>query len=299
MVCEPVLTFVAVGYNSLPVFIRHSWNTRHDVDINAYLQRIGYDGAREPTRVVLAALVSRHVVSIPFESIDAFIGRRPSLDPVDVERKLVHEGRGGWCFEQNLLFGNALRGLGYEVTDLAARVVWNRPPDAVTARTHRLLVVKVDGREWLVDVGFGGQMLTGVLDLHSEAEQQTPHEPFRLRRAGTERVLESLLLGEWKPLCRFELQPQLPIDFEAANFQLAHDPASHFTQGLVASRIAADGRHVLRGNELGFHRLGGDTSRRVLASAVETIAALREVFGLRIDAATGAALLARLEVRGS
>ncbi len=247
---------------------------------------------------MLAALVLRHVASIPFENIDAFLGRRPSLDPAEVERKLVHEGRGGWCFEQNLLFGNALRALGFEVGDLAARVLWNRPPDAITARTHRLLVVKVEGREWLVDVGFGGQMLTGVLDLHSQSEQQTPHEPFRLRHAGGERVLESLLQGEWKPLCRFDLQRHLPIDFEAANYQLSHDPASHFTQGLGVSRVAADGRHVLRAHELGFHRLGGDTSRRLLGSATEEVAALREVFGLRIDAATEAALLARLEVRG-
>lgn len=248
---------------------------------------------------MLAALVLRHVASIPFENIDAFLGRRPSLEPADVERKLVHERRGGWCFEQNLLFGNALRALGYEVIDLAARVVWNRPPGFVAQRTHRLLVVKIEGREWLVDVGFGGQMLTGVLDLHSEVEQQTPHEPFRLRRLEGDRVLESLVQDEWKPLCRFDLHPQLPIDFEAANYQLSHDPASHFTQGVGVSRVAADGRHVLRGRELGFHRLGGDTDRRELASAAEVIAAMREVFGLRIDAATEAALLARLEARGS
>jgi N-hydroxyarylamine O-acetyltransferase len=263
------------------------------VDLAGYLHRIGYDGEREPTRPVLAALVSRHVASIPFENIDAFLGRRPSLEPADVERKLVRDGRGGWCFEQNLLFGNALRALGFEVTDLAARVLWNRPQDSIPQRTHRMLVVSIDGREWLVDVGFGGQMLTGVLDLHSEAEQQTTHEPFRLRRMGADRVLESWVQGDWKPLCRFDLQPQLPIDFEAANYQLSHDPASHFTQGLVVSRVAANGRHVMRGTELGFHRLGGDTSRRALA-AEEIIPALREVMGLRIDAALQAALLARL-----
>ena len=245
---------------------------------------------------MLAALVLRHAMSIPFENLDACIGRRVSLDPVEVERKLVHGRRGGWCFEQNLLFGNALRALGFEVTDLAARVLWGRSPDAITPRTHRLLVVRAGG-EWLVDVGFGGQLLTGVLDLHSEAPQQTPHEPFRLRRLGEDRLLESLIQGEWKPLCRFDLHPQLPIDFEAANYQLVHDPASHFTQGLVVSLVAKDGRHALRGRELAFHRLGGDTTRRELATVVEVMAALREVIGLDIDAATEAALTARLNVQ--
>jgi N-hydroxyarylamine O-acetyltransferase len=299
MVCEARLTFVAVGYNPLPVFIRHSVKAGTHLDIDAYLRRIGYDGVREPTREVLAALVMGHVRSIAFENIDAFLGRRPSLEPADVERKLVHAGRGGWCFEQNLLLGNALRALGFEVIDLAARVVWNRPPGAVTARTHRLLLVSIAGREWLADVGFGGQMPTGVIDLHSEAAQPTSHEPFRLRvgQQGAARTLESLVAGEWRPLYVFDLQPQLPIDFEAANFQLSHDPASHFTQWLVVSRVAADGRHVMRGNDLGFHRLGGDTSRRALA-AEEIIPALREVFGLRIDAGLEAALLPRLGAVG-
>jgi N-hydroxyarylamine O-acetyltransferase len=265
------------------------------LDLEAYLLRIGYAGPRQPTHAVLSELVLRHAMSIPFENLDAFLGRRPSLDPAQVERKLVRDGRGGWCFEQNLLFGNALRALGFEVTDLAARVLWGRPVDAITARTHRLLVVRIDGHDWLVDVGFGGQMLTGVLDLHSEAPQDTPHEPFRLRRAGAERVLESLLCGEWKPLCRFDLQPQLPIDFEAPNYQLAHDPVSHFTQGLGVSLVAREGRHTLRIRELAFHQLNGETTRRELSGADEVMAVLRAVFGLRIDAATEAALGARLD----
>lgn len=265
------------------------------MDLEAYLRRVDYSGPREPTREVLAALVLRHTLSIPFENLDAFLRRRSSLDPEAVARKLVQGGRGGWCFEQNLLFGNALRALGFDVTDLAARVLWGRPADAITARTHRLLLVRIAARDWLVDVGFGGPTLTGVLDLHSETSQETPHEPFRLRRTGGERVVESLIQGEWKPLCRFDLQPQLPIDFEAANYQLAHDPGSHFTQALVASLVVKDGRHTLRGRELAFHRLGGDTVRRELQSATQVLDALRDVFGVRLDAALEAALRTRLE----
>jgi N-hydroxyarylamine O-acetyltransferase len=268
------------------------------LDLEAYLRRVGHAGPREPTHAVLSALVLRHTLSIPFENLDPFLGRRPSLELAEVERKLVHGGRGGWCFEQNLLFGNALRALGFEVTDLAARVLWGRPVDAITARTHRMLVVRIAGQDWLADVGFGGQMLTGVLDLHSEAQQQTPHEPFRLRRVSDERVLESLIHGEWKPLCRFDLQCQQPIDFEAANWWLTQDPASHFTQGLVVSRVAQDGRHTLRGRELAFHRLGGETTRRELQDVPEVLAALREVFGLRLDAPLQAALQNRLGAAG-
>lgn len=254
------------------------------LDLVAYLHHLGYHGSRAPTVALLAELALRHPGAIAFENIDAFIGRRPSLDLREVQRKLVAGGRGGWCFEQNLLFGEALRGLGFDVTDLAGRVLWGRPPDAVTPRTHRLLRVRLDGRDWLVDAGFGGHTLTGVLDLHSEDEQATPHEPFRLRRlAGEERLLESLVAGQWQPLCRFDLQPQLPVDFEAANFQLSRDPASFFTQTLVVSRVDADGRAVLRGNVLSRYGREGMGERRTLGSAGEILDLLAGTFGLNTD----------------
>src|SRR5512139_1686077 len=222
-------------------------------DLSGYLRHTGF--AAEP-RVDLATLrgvVLGHALCIPFENLDALTGRRPSLEPADVERKLLQQRRGGWCFEQNLLLGNALRALGFTVVDLAARVVWGRTADVVAPRTHRVLKVAVEGRDWIVDAGFGGQTLTGALDLATDDPQATPHEDFRLSKLGNERLMESRVAGQWLPMFRFDLHPQQPIDFEAANFQLVHDPASHFTQGLGVARVTPEGRHVLRDFELAFH----------------------------------------------
>lgn len=261
---------------------------RAPFDLPAYRRRIGLHGEARHDFDTLRQISLLHAQAIPFENLDAFLGRGVSLDPAAVADKLLHRGRGGWCFEQNLLLGDALRALGYPVVDLAARVLWNRSPDVVTARTHRLLRVTAEGRDWLVDAGFGGHTLTGVLDLHSTEPQTTPHEPFRLRRLGDERILESQIRGEWQALCRFDLQPQLAVDFEPANYQLAHDPASHFTQGLIASRAVTGGRHVLRGHplhgiELVFHASGGESRRVALSDAAEIMQALRDVFGLSLE----------------
>jgi N-hydroxyarylamine O-acetyltransferase len=249
-------------------------------DLPAYLAHIGFEAAPHADLATLRQLVLRHVLAIPFENLDALTGRRPSLDPADVERKLLRQRRGGWCFEQNLLLGNALRALGFAVEDLAARVVWGRGAEVVAPRTHRVLKVRAENRDWIVDAGFGGQTLTGVLDLASEEPQVTPHEPFRLGRLGEELLMESQVAGEWLPMFRFDLHPQQPIDFEAANFQLVHDPASHFTQGLRVSRVTRDGRHVLRGFELAFHSLQGGTRRETLHDAHAVLEALRDVFGI-------------------
>lgn len=264
---------------------------------DAYFQRIGYAGPRTVSRAVIADIVLRHACAIAFENIDAVCGRGVSLDSAAVHRKLVLEGRGGWCFEHNLLLGNVLRELGFTVTDLAARVVWGREADAVAPRTHRLLRVEAEGRSWLADVGFGGQTLTGVLDLRNASPQLTPHEPFRVQPLQSgEYLLGSQVRGQWLPLFRFDLQPQQPVDFEAANYQLAHDPASQFTQGLRASRVTVDGRHALRGRELVFHPLHGESRRQTLPDTAAVLQALMDVFG--IDVRSIPELPARLDALG-
>jgi len=262
-------------------------------ELSGYLQRVGFDAGTDTTPETLAALARAHALSIPFENIEAFLGRRVSLDPPAVFDKLVRRRLGGWCFEQNLLLGSALRALGFDVTDLAGRVLWGRTADAVTPRTHRALLVRDADRQWLVDVGFGGQSITGALDMARTDAQRVGHDCFRLSPSGSGQLLMVRIRGEWLPMYRFDLQPQLPVDFEAANFQLCQDPASHFTQALMLSRAAEDGRHALRDRELAFHDQAGQTTRRSLRDSAEVLGVLESVFGLRLDAATAQQLRAK------
>ena len=133
--------------------------------------------------------------------------RRRSL-----QQKLLSERRGGYCFEQNLLLSHVLVKLGFRVTRLAARVLWNNPTTTMPARSHMLLRVDVSGRSYIADVGFGGMTLTGPLRLEPEVEQTTPHETFRLVRAGDALVMEARIGVTWAALYRFDLQEQfLPI----------------------------------------------------------------------------------------
>ena len=86
------------------------------IDLAAYLERIGFNGA-----ATLGAVHRAHATSIPFENLDPWSGRAVSLDLVDVERKLVREGQGGYCFEHNLLLQAGLQQLGFGVDLLLAR----------------------------------------------------------------------------------------------------------------------------------------------------------------------------------
>jgi N-hydroxyarylamine O-acetyltransferase len=92
-------------------------------DLDAWLVRIGYQESRAPTLQTLEALVGAHAMAIAYESIDVLLGRAPTLDLPTLQEKMIAGGRGGYCFEQNMLFRAGLRTLGYRVTSLQARVV--------------------------------------------------------------------------------------------------------------------------------------------------------------------------------
>jgi len=257
------------------------------MNLQAYFSRIGFDGSRGATHETLAGIAWRHALSIPFENLDPYLGIRPSLDPEAVAEKLVTRRRGGWCFEHNLLLGNALREMGFEVRDLAARVLWGRDPAIVEARTHRVLQVRCDGRDWLVDAGFGGLSLTGAIEMESERPQATPLELLRLRRVGPERLLETCLQGAWRPMYCFDLQPQRPEDFEAVSRDLSTDPGSRFVAGLIAALPTQEGRHALRDTELTTYDIAGNARQSRLGSAAQLMTTLRDVFGINLAGLEG------------
>jgi N-hydroxyarylamine O-acetyltransferase len=255
------------------------------IDLEAYFRRIGYTGERAPDLATLKAIHARHAEAIAFENLDPLAGWPVRLDLDSLQRKLVLGGRGGYCYEQNLLFGGALAALGFEVTGLAARVLWRAPEGAINPRTHMLLRVDLARGPHIADVGFGGLTLTGPLRLEPDVEQATPHEPFRLLEADGGFVMQAKVRDAWISLYRFDLQEQLLPDYELANWYLSHHPQSRFVTGLLAARPAADRRYALLDNELAVHHLNGPTEKRILASAAELRETLERDFLLTLPQA--------------
>jgi N-hydroxyarylamine O-acetyltransferase len=256
-------------------------------DLNSYFQRIGYTGPRAATLETLRALHLQHAQAIPFENLDPLSGHAVQLDLASLEGKIVHAGRGGYCFEHNLLFSHVLRELGFRVTGLAARVLWNAPEDTIRPRSHMLLRVDLGGEPYIADVGFGGQTLTGPLHFVTDTVQPTPHEPYRLIEHEGDFVVQTQVHDTWKSLYRFDLQPQFQVDYEVSSWYLCNHPQSPFVTNLMAARPVPGGRYGLFNDQLTFHPLNGHTEQRRLASADEIRAALQTHFGLRVPADPG------------
>lgn len=256
-----------------------SFATTPAFDLDAYLHRIGYRGGRVADLDSLRAVVAAHARHIAFENLDPFLGRPVTLDLATLQAKLIRSGRGGYCFEQNLLLSHALAALGFRTTGLSARVLWNRAAGApLPARSHMLVRVDLDDGPHLVDVGFGGLTLTGVLALDPGREQRTPHEPFRLQPIADELLMQARVKETWQTLYRFGLSETLLSDYEVTSWYLSNHPESHFVTGLMAARAGDGRRFALRGHELTIHHLDGDQERRSLPSPRTLMRSLEEDF---------------------
>jgi N-hydroxyarylamine O-acetyltransferase len=210
------------------------------LDVDAYLARIGLTGRPGLTEVHRA-----HVTSIPFENLDPRRGVPVSLEPEDLERKLVAERRGGYCFEHNLLLKAALEALGAEVEMFLARVRASAAPAHARPRTHLLLGVQSDGARWHADVGFGLGTLSEPIPFGPGGVHEQLGWRYRVVEDGRELVLQSLARnGEWIDLYGFVPEPVPLIDVVTSNWYTSTNPRSPFVTGLIVSLQRPDGARV-------------------------------------------------------
>jgi N-hydroxyarylamine O-acetyltransferase len=216
------------------------WSSK-ELDVDAYLARIGYGGPTGATEEVLRGLHRAHATSIPFENLDIVMGRGIRIDLPGIQEKLLLRRRGGYCFEHNLIFAALLERLGFAVTRLAARVRMGNA--RVLPSTHMTVSVSVGGEPWLADVGFGGDGLLEPVPLADGVTSEQGGRPYRLvRETEREWVLRTSRPDGWLDLYSFTLEPRRHADYFVANYYTSTHPRSPFTSRMVAQRVEPDRR---------------------------------------------------------
>ncbi len=256
----------------------------HTLDLDAYFGRIGYIGPREATLGVLHQLMQAHSQTIPFENLDPLMGRPIRLDVASLEEKLVHQQRGGYCFEQNGLFLAVLQTIGFDVVPLSARVRIGWPRDAVTPRTHMCLRVEIDGQSYLADVGVGGLSLTSALLLKLDDHQTTPHETRRIVREGDVHYHQVQFGNEWQDVYELTLEQMPLIDREVGNWYTSTHPDSRFKNVLMVARAAPEGtRLTIMNDEFSVRAASGEATKTPITSKPQLRRLLKEQFGITLD----------------
>ncbi|MFJ6695734.1 arylamine N-acetyltransferase [Streptomyces sp. NPDC091272] len=300
------------------------WNS-DSFDLDAYLTKISYEGDRAPTLETLRALHRGHVLHLRWSTVDAMLHHDVPLDLETLGAKLVTGGRAGYCFEHATLFAAALEALGYDFFAVQGRVVMGET-DRILPTSHAMLVVELDGRRQLCDVGFGASQLEPIEMIRGEAGNEVRQDSWRywLREgevspgahgwalhqpaAGTGTATARTATGTgtgtaadgsgWMVRHTFTETPQYPIDFRVSNYFVASNPHSPFSRRLYVQRVLPDRLHVL--DELTLTTSSPDpdvpTGTRVLEPA-EVPRVLAELFDIRQSAEEATLLTQTLAAR--
>ncbi len=248
------------------------------MDVGAYLARIGAHRPAAADTAGLAALHRAHLRTVPFENLDIAAGVPISLELPDVYDKIVNRRRGGYCYENNALFGWLLAELGYPVTLLSARLLGSDGLPGVEYE-HMRLAVEASGRLWLADVGNGVQ-LTEPLP-HEPGEYPMDGRACAVRRSGVSWRTE-LRDGDggWVPDWTWTLTPRSLEDFAERNRYQQISPESHFVQHRMCVLLTDAGRVALVDGVLSERVHGELVERRVPVESEPAV--LRELFGIEL-----------------
>jgi N-hydroxyarylamine O-acetyltransferase len=214
-----------------------------------YLNRIGYLGYPTTDIDGITRMMQLQLRAVPFENLDVQAGKVVSLVPEHIVDKIVHQQRGGYCYEINGLFSMAI-------------------------------VMELDGRQWLIDLGFGSYGITAPMALDTlNVSVQQGYDRFQLGRTDNgDYLLQAWVDGVWANQYSFDLIAQEWIDFEPVNYLNSTHPEAVFVKSLLVINHNASGRSILFGNALKTIVKGQAHKRSIEPHEIDGI--LKDVFGL-------------------
>jgi N-hydroxyarylamine O-acetyltransferase len=253
-----------------------------DFELDHYLARIDFAGPIKPDLTTLSAIHAAHVNAIPFDGLDPLLRRPVKLDMASLQHKLLGSRRGGYCYEQNAVLKVALEATGIKVWGLGARVRWMSQPDSpLGPKTHMLLKVDLPEGAYLADAGFGACLLDAPLRFETDIEQRTAMGTYRLSEAGGLFSLSAKRPAGWRTMYVFDLEPQLPSDYELGNWYTSTSPFMPFASMLMMERVSSDRRYKLVNRQLTVEARDGEiVSEHMLCDAEEMRGVLDETFSI-------------------
>lgn len=237
------------------------------LQIRTYLNKLSLPAEQQPDLESLNRLLLAQLTRIPFDSLDVWgAGICPSLALEDLYRKIILGTRGGYCFELNTLFRALLNGLGFDACQVMACIL--TPEGVPQPPTHNVILCRLQGTCYFLDVGFGGPVPYRALELRPGLQ-----EGFLLENREGLWYVFRVTEEETRPVICFR---EVPVSVNALiplNFYISQRPDSHFRHMIHLNRRDPDGSiYSLNGKEFKIH-----TDRGVSLREVNTIEEVKEI----------------------
>ena len=248
--------------------------------IQKYFERINYTGSECVSLENLSLLQRCHLYNIPYETLDQMNGVPLSLDFEDMFGKIILGSRGGYCFETQGILYCLLQSLGYDVVQYAGRFM--NEPNVIQMRRHRILVVTLEGKRYLCDVGMRAETSRVPLLLCEGLVQTDGVGEYRFEKDDFFGwvLYQKMPDKDWKQLYAFTEEVQIDDDFVMPSFYCEKHPDSPFNKIMKIAIYTDDSNLNIVDNEYKVYRFGKCVEESVIADENEARKMLKEKFGI-------------------
>jgi N-hydroxyarylamine O-acetyltransferase len=233
------------------------------------LHRIGLTEVPTADADGLRSVHRAFVLHVPYENIAVQLGESEPLDPQALVRRVLHGGRGGYCFEANTVLQTLLETLGF-VVERRRAIVGSRDAYRTGEPTNHLALIvhTPHAGPFIAEAGLG----EGPLD-------PLPLTAGPVASGAFQFVIERDSEGWWVaqhpygsiPGFWFSDMPATLADFQPHHARLSMSPSSPFVQTLVIQRPVGDHIVALRARTLSIK--GPGRRERVVLDGVTAFAA--------------------------
>lgn len=247
------------------------------MNTTSYLKRIGIETVTTLDEVLLKKLHRQHVRSIPFENLDIAWKRPISLDPEAIFTKIIHEKRGGFCYELNSLFCWLLQELGFRSYLISCSIMTDEGSFGPLF-DHMAIIVEMEDL-WLLDVGYGDLFIEPLL-LTNPNPQKDQFKAYQIIKEN-----ENFILSESKDGVNFQTRytfktiPRKIANFDDQCYWKQYSPDSYFVKNRVCTLPHSNGRTTLFNDKL-IQRRDREREEIIIDSASQYDSMLQRYFGI-------------------
>jgi N-hydroxyarylamine O-acetyltransferase len=252
------------------------------MNLNHYLEHIGYTGAIEPAADVLKCMHKLHTFTIPFENLDISRKHEITIDTTRFYDKIVQQKRGGFCYEMNGLFDAMLQQVGFKSYFISCNVFIPQLNIYGADFGHVAIIVNLGDEIYLADVGFGDAFVEPLKIVMDEPQEQYGTY-YKLSQLSSEEILLEKSANDitYIPMFKFTLQERKLEDFSEMCAFHQRSPLAPFTKGRIVSKAVPHGRITLTEKAL-FKTIHGNKSEEIIHDEQEFNHLLHTCFGIHL-----------------
>jgi N-hydroxyarylamine O-acetyltransferase len=216
-------------------------------------KRIGFPVDEKVTFEALGRILEKTATTIPFENLSVIRMERKAITKENLIDKVLVRNEGGLCYELNTLLYYFLLEHGFHAIMVKGAVYNVEMQDfEEVGRTHAVILLTHEGKTYLVDTGFGGNLPLRPVPMSGEAVT-SPNGEFRVEQMDTEygdHVLKIKIKHtdkDWRIGYAFDSKHpvQKAAELEEIQTIIAEHEKSPFNKKPLITRLTERGRLTL------------------------------------------------------